>query len=71
MVDPRRDVPDELFAALRDDLGEEGVVELGAWVALQNLYSSFNRTFRVQSQGFRGPRNGEGPGPGSRAEQDC
>lgn len=55
MVDPRRDVPDELFAALRDDLGEEGVVELGAWVALQNLYSSFNRTFRVQSQGFRGP----------------
>lgn len=30
------------------------MVELGAWVALQNLYSSFNRAFGVDSQGLSG-----------------
>ena len=52
MVDPAGAVDDTLFGRVLDLLGDAGVVELGAWIALQSLYSSFNRTFGVEAQGF-------------------
>ena len=47
-----RDVDDALFAATRKEFSEEELVELTAWVALENLYSKFNRAFRIEAQGF-------------------
>jgi alkylhydroperoxidase family enzyme len=52
MADPGTEVDDALFARVRDLLGDAGVVELGAWIGLQSLYSSFNRTFGIAAQGF-------------------
>lgn len=49
MADPGKDVDDEVFDRVRDLLGEAGVVELGAWIGLQSLYSSFNRTFGIEA----------------------
>jgi hypothetical protein len=46
------DVPEELFAALRRELGEAGVVELAAAIAWENFRSRFNRVFDVGVQGF-------------------
>jgi hypothetical protein len=55
MADPGKEVDDELFARVRDLVGDDGVVELGAWIGLQSLYSSFNRTFGIEAQGFSSP----------------
>jgi alkylhydroperoxidase family enzyme len=42
MARPEASVDDELFARLRRSLDDEQLVELATWIALQNLYSSFN-----------------------------
>jgi len=47
-----RDVDDELFAETREVFAEDEIVELTAWIGLENLYSKFNRTFRIEAQGF-------------------
>jgi alkylhydroperoxidase family enzyme len=47
-----RDVDDELFAAAREVFAEDEIVELTAWIGLENLYSKFNRAFRIEAQGF-------------------
>lgn len=47
-----RDVDDELFAATREFFAEDELVELTAWITLENLYSKFNRAFRIEAQGF-------------------
>ncbi|ASU82690.1 carboxymuconolactone decarboxylase family protein [Nocardiopsis gilva YIM 90087] len=44
---------DEMVEALRIDLGEAGLVELTAMVAVENQRSRFNRALGLTSQGFR------------------
>jgi alkylhydroperoxidase family enzyme len=46
------DVPDELFARVRAHYNEAAVVELAYIIATENLSSRFNRSFRVEPQGF-------------------
>jgi alkylhydroperoxidase family enzyme len=45
-------VPEELFAALREHFDEAQLVELAAEVAWENFRSRFNRVFDVGAQGF-------------------
>jgi AhpD family alkylhydroperoxidase len=45
-------VTDEQVAALRDELGEAGVVELTALIALENHRSRFNHALGITAQGF-------------------
>lgn len=46
------DVPDELFAALRNRFSERQLVELSAAIAWENYRARFNRTFALESEGF-------------------
>ena len=45
-------VSDEVFASAQACFNAEQLVELTCWICLENFYSRFNRTFRVQAQGF-------------------
>ena len=45
-------VSDELAQALRADLGDAGLVELGFLVAVENLRARFNSALGLASQGF-------------------
>ncbi len=47
-----RDVDDALYAEVSRHLSEPELVELTAWICLENFYSKFNRSFRVEAQGF-------------------
>jgi alkylhydroperoxidase family enzyme len=46
------EVPDELFAALRQHFNEPQLVELTAAIAWENYRARFNHAFAIQSQGF-------------------
>ncbi len=46
------DVPDELFARLREHYSDAEIVELSYIVALENFRSRFNRTLRIEAQGL-------------------
>ncbi len=46
------DVSDELFARLREHYSDAEIVELSYIVALENFRSRFNRTLRIEAQGF-------------------
>jgi len=46
------DVSDELFDCLRQHYSDAQIVELSYIVALENFRSRFNRTLRVEAQGF-------------------
>lgn len=46
------DVPDELRAELRAELGDEGLVQLAAIVAVENFLGRFNRGVGVEAQGY-------------------
>ena len=41
---------EELFARLREEFGEDGVVELTEVIAWENASSKFNRALRIPSQ---------------------
>jgi alkylhydroperoxidase family enzyme len=45
-------VPDELMGRLHGIFSEPEIVELGAWVALENFRSRFNAGMGLKSQGF-------------------
>jgi alkylhydroperoxidase family enzyme len=45
-------VSDDVFSSAQACFNPEQLVELTCWICLENFYSRFNRTFRVQSQGF-------------------
>jgi AhpD family alkylhydroperoxidase len=47
-------VTEDLVSRLRELLGEEAVVELAAWVAIENYRSRFNAGLGLESQGFAG-----------------
>jgi alkylhydroperoxidase family enzyme len=47
-----RDVDDDLFAEVSGLLSDGELVELTGWICLENLYSKFNRSFRIEAQGF-------------------
>ncbi|HYP24322.1 MAG TPA: hypothetical protein VEV43_12175 [Actinomycetota bacterium] len=46
------DVPDELRAELWAELGDEGLVQLAAIVAVENFLGRFNRGVGVEAQGY-------------------
>jgi alkylhydroperoxidase family enzyme len=46
------DVDDAVFAAAKAYFSEPDLVELTAWICLEGFYASFNRTFRVEAQGY-------------------
>ena len=46
------DVSDELFGRLREHYSDAEIVELSYIVALENFRSRFNRTLRIEAQGF-------------------
>ena len=46
------EVPDELFAALREHFDEAQLVELTAAVAWENYRARFNHAFGIEAQGF-------------------
>lgn len=48
------EVPDELFAALRQHFDEGEMVELTATAAWENYLARFNRGFAVEADGFSG-----------------
>lgn len=52
MTDSRQHVDDALFASLRQDFDDDGLVELTALVAFQNMSSKFNAALGVPPQGF-------------------
>jgi AhpD family alkylhydroperoxidase len=46
------EVPDELFARLRQHFDERQIVELTMITALENLYSRFNWSLGIEGEGF-------------------
>jgi AhpD family alkylhydroperoxidase len=46
------EVPDELFARLRERFDERQLVELTTAIALENQYSRFNWALGIEGQGF-------------------
>lgn len=46
------DVPDDLYARVRQAIGDDALVELACQIAWEHYRSRFNRTFDVQSQGY-------------------
>ena len=55
------DVSDEFFARLREHYSDPEIVELAYIVALENFRSRFNRTLRIEAQGFYCPLPAEHP----------
>lgn len=45
-------VPDELRAELRAELGDQGLVQLAAIVAVENFVGRFNRGVGIEAQGY-------------------
>jgi AhpD family alkylhydroperoxidase len=52
MTQTPSDVPDELFAALRERFDERQLVELTSAIAIENYRARFNWAFGVAPQGF-------------------
>ena len=52
LCDTPAEVPDELFATLREHLDEGQLVELTATAAWENYLARFNRGFAVEPEGF-------------------
>lgn len=46
------DVPDEFFERLRRHYSDAEIVELSYIVAMENFRARFNRTLRIEAQGF-------------------
>jgi hypothetical protein len=46
------EVPVELRERLRRELGDEGLVQLAAVVAVENFLGRFNRGVGIESQGY-------------------
>ena len=45
-----RDVDDETFERLHAHFDPTQIVELAAWISLQNFYSTFNPAFRIEPE---------------------
>ena len=52
ITDTHSDVDDELFARLQRHCDDDTIAELTMIIAWENASSSFNRVFRIPSQGF-------------------
>lgn len=52
MTDSRQSVDDALFAGLRQYFDDDGMIELTALIAFQNMSSRFNAALAVPPQGF-------------------
>jgi len=46
------DVPDQLFASLREHFTEQQLVELSSVIAWENYRARFNHAFGLEAQGF-------------------
>lgn len=47
-----RETTDEVFLRLREEFGEDALVELTEVIAWENASSKFNRALRIPSQGL-------------------
>jgi alkylhydroperoxidase family enzyme len=47
-----RETTDELFLRLREEFGDDALVELTEVIAWENASSKFNRALRIPSQGL-------------------
>jgi AhpD family alkylhydroperoxidase len=52
MCDTPPTVTDEMVAALRDDLGDAGMVELTAWIGFGNMSTRSNVALGIEAEGF-------------------
>jgi hypothetical protein len=52
MTDTSQDLGDDLFEQARSHFSDAQLVTLSAWICLENFYSKFNRSFRIEAQGF-------------------
>lgn len=52
MTDTNQEVDDALFEEARRHFSDAQLVALAAWICLENFYSKFNRSFRIDAQGF-------------------
>ena len=52
MTETPVDVPDELFAALREVFSDQQIVELTSAIAWENYRARFNHALGVESEGF-------------------
>jgi alkylhydroperoxidase family enzyme len=55
------EVPDTLFAALREHIDEAQLVELSATIAWENYRARFNHAFEIEAQGGVYPLDGSTP----------
>ena len=46
------DVDDELYTSISAHFSEAELVELTAWICVEDFMSTFNRAFRIEGQGF-------------------
>jgi alkylhydroperoxidase family enzyme len=52
MTEAPVEVPDELFARLREHLDERQMVELTSAIAWENYRARYNRAFGIEAEGF-------------------
>jgi len=52
MTETPVDVPDELFAGLRQHLSPQQMVELTSAIAWENFRARFNHAFGIEAEGF-------------------
>jgi alkylhydroperoxidase family enzyme len=59
MTDTPANVPDGLYARLRNQFSEEQLMQLGAQVAFENYRARWNRIFDVESDNLYVPQAGQ------------
>ena len=56
MAETPSNVPDDLYARLRNQFSEEQLLQLGGQIAFENYRARFNRIFNVESDNlYQGP----------------
>jgi len=58
MTNTPANVPDDLYARLRNQFSEEQLMQLGAQIAFENYRARWNRIFDVESDNLYAPQAG-------------
>jgi alkylhydroperoxidase family enzyme len=58
MTNTPANVPDDLYARLRNQFSEEQLLQLGAQIAFENYRARWNRIFDVESDNLYAPQAG-------------
>ena len=56
MAETPSNVPDDLYARLRNQFSEEQLLQLGGQIAFENYRARFNRIFNVESDNLYTPK---------------